>query len=403
MQVKRIAVVGLYSIRNMGDRIICDTTKYLINKERPEIELIELDAVPRKKLFYKGIHFIKYIIAVGMLRVIGPKLFKRENSSRFRYYFELCAWKLRLGFHYKRVLNSVDAVIFSGGGFLKFRTQGLNYYVEQIIHMAARKNLPVMISGVGIEDYDDKDIRCQKLKAAINMDCVKIITTRDDIAILENNYIFNKNIITALVGDPALWVPECYKCFKVASSTIGINIIRGNVFRDYGNEFTYNDVKIFYKNLLTECQKRGLNWVLFSNGMEGDQKIGREILKALHLPVKGNLLPAPKSAVRLVQMISEFEYIMAARLHACITAYSMDIPVIGLIWNDKTLMFSTQIDKSENFFSETELNICDIVDAMEQCINYPYNSQIRDDLKQSTKKYISDFLTILLDGGENDG
>lgn len=42
-----------------------------------------------------------------------------------------------------------------------------------------------MMNGVGIEGYSETDIRCQRLKKAINQDCFKVITTRDDIDTLK--------------------------------------------------------------------------------------------------------------------------------------------------------------------------------------------------------------------------
>lgn len=394
--MKKIGVVGLYSIRNMGDRIICDCTQYLMDSKNNNIEIVEVDAVPRKRSSYKGINFIRYTIAVFMIRFLGPKLFKPTSSSKARYRFEYFAWRLRLGSYYKKALVGLDAILFSGGGFLKFKTQGLNYYVEQIIKIADKNNIPVMMSGVGIEGYDENDIRCQKLKQAINSDCVKTITTRDYVDILQKNYIYNEKVVTARVGDPAIWVPQCYDIQKSETSNlIGINVIRGNVYRDYGNKLDYDGLKSFYKGLIKECKRRKLNWVLFSNGMKGDQQFGREILQELNMPVKGNLLPAPKSSKGLVEMVSQFKYILAARLHACITAYSLDIPVIGLIWNEKTEMFAQLIGKPENFYKEDQLNEVDIVDSLEQCISKNYDDNIRQELKAITKKHIINFVNDL--------
>lgn len=178
----------------------------------------------------------------------------------------------------------VDAIVFAGGGFLKFRTQGLNYYVEQIIKIAEKNNIPVMMNGVGIEGYDENDIRCQKLKVIINKDCVKVITTRDDVDTLENLYIENPDIMTARVGDPALWVPECYSLKRKGhNNIIGINIIRGRVFQAYGNTLSEFELLNFYKKLIISIEEKGWNWVLFSNGMKADQAFGNKLLKALNV------------------------------------------------------------------------------------------------------------------------
>lgn len=46
-----------------------------------------------------------------------------------------------------------------------------------------------MMNGVGIEGYSETDIRCQRLKKAINQDCFKVITTRDDIDTLKTTIL----------------------------------------------------------------------------------------------------------------------------------------------------------------------------------------------------------------------
>lgn len=203
--MKKVAVIGLYAIKNAGDNILCEATQYLIKQKNPEVQIVEVDVNPRIKS-YKGLELIPFWISKVLIRVSGS-IFKYENSSRFRYYYEYFMWWLKINHKFKTQLKDVDAIVFAGGGFLKFRTQGLNYYVEQIMKIARKNNIPVMMNGVGIEGYSETDIRCQRLKKAINQDCFKVITTRDDIDTLKNNYIVNPNIKIAHVGDPALWVP----------------------------------------------------------------------------------------------------------------------------------------------------------------------------------------------------
>ncbi|MGN1050680.1 MAG: polysaccharide pyruvyl transferase family protein, partial [Acutalibacteraceae bacterium] len=289
--------------------------------------------------------------------------------------------------------KDADAVMFAGGGFLKFRTQGLNYYVEQIIKIAEKKGIPVMMNGVGIEGYDSEDIRCQKLKAAINKDVVKIITTRDDIDTLQNNYIYNKNIITSRVGDPALWTPECYGVKRSHKrKKIGINLIRGNVFQDYGNSLSALQLKNFYLKLIRGIESRGWDWVLFSNGMKGDQVFGAKMCKDLGVSVNKKLCPAPRTSMELLDLVRSFKVVFGARLHACITSYSIDVPVVGLIWSEKSQIFCDVIGKPENYFKEDELDIETILDTIEKNFDEEYDKGIRDELKELTNKYVKIFV-----------
>ena len=393
--MKKVAVIGLYAIKNAGDNILCEATQYLIKQKNPEVQIVEVDVNPRVKS-YKGLELIPFWISKVLIRVSGS-IFKYENSSRFRYYYEYFMWWLKINHKFKTQLKDVDAIVFAGGGFLKFRTQGLNYYVEQIMKIARKNNIPVMMNGVGIEGYSETDIRCQRLKKAINQDCFKVITTRDDIDTLKNNYIVNPNIKIAHVGDPALWVPECYnmKRNENPSNVVGINVIRGRVYQAYGNTLSEFELLNFYKKLVQGVEERGWDWVLFSNGMAADQKFGAMLLRALGCSDRRKILPTANNSVEFLEQIRSFKLVFGARLHACITSYALDVPVVGLIWSEKLRIFADVIGKKDSFFEENELNIDNILDAIEREMNSNYDKTIRDDLRTRTKNYLEMFMDML--------
>lgn len=393
--MKKVAVIGLYAIKNAGDNILCEATQYLIKQKNPEVQIVEVDVNPRIKS-YKGLELIPFWISKVLIRVSGS-IFKYENSSRFRYYYEYFMWWLKINHKFKTQLKDVDAIVFAGGGFLKFRTQGLNYYVEQIMKIARKNNIPVMMNGVGIEGYSETDIRCQRLKKAINQDCFKVITTRDDIDTLKNNYIVNPNIKIAHVGDPALWVPECYNMKRNENpfNVVGINVIRGRVYQAYGNTLSEFELLNFYKKLVQGVEERGWDWVLFSNGMAADQKFGAMLLRALGCSDRRKILPTANNSVEFLEQIRSFKLVFGARLHACITSYALDVPVVGLIWSEKLRIFADVIGKKDSFFEENELNIDNILDAMEREMNANYDKTIRDDLRTRTKNYLEMFMDML--------
>lgn len=393
--MKKIAVVGLYSIKNVGDNILCDAAQYLIKECEPDVQFVEVDVNPKNAKSYKGFNKLRYFLARGMIFLSG-KIFSYENHSRFRYYYEYLMWWLKINGQFREKLKGVDAIVFCGGGFLKFRTQGLNYYVEQIVRIAEKNHIPIMMNGVGIEGYDEHDIRCQRLKRMINKNCMKVITTRDDIDTLQNHYIVNPKIRTARVGDCAFWIPECYGVERRKpgedAGVVGINVIRGKVYQAYGNSLSELELMNFYKALIRGLEDRGIDWVLFSNGMKADQVFGRQLLKGLGYRVSDKLLPAPEDTMQFLETIRGFRGVFGARLHACITAYALDVPVVGLIWSEKLQIFSELIGKPQNFFTEDQLDVEHILDTLEEGLKSPYDAQIRDALRNETAKYIRWFI-----------
>lgn len=391
---KKIGLVGLYSIKNMGDPLICETTRHILDEKENDLDIVEVDAVPRQRLSYKGLDKLKYILSVFLIRYLYPQLFKVFKGTSFRYHAENLAWRLRLASYYERTLDNLDAIIFTGGGFLKFKNQGLNYYVEQIVEICERKGIPVMFCGVGIEGFDLKDTRCLKLKATLASKCIKSVTTRDFIEILNNDYLKNLTVHRAQVGDPAFWVPETYGIQRKRNEepVIGINVIRGNIYRDYGNKLTFDELKDIYKKLILELEKKGKKWVLFSNGMKADQVFGRQILTELGMSVKDNLLPVPKSPRGLVEMVSNFDVIFGARMHACISAYALDVPVVGLIWNEKTTRLAELTKQREMYFTEDEIDLDVMVSKLINSTTFTYDVEARNMLRDSTQRELRNFI-----------
>ena len=295
--------------------------------------------------------------------------------------------------HYKQAVPECDAVIFAGGGMLKYKNQGLNYLVENIVEICEDQNIPVMFSGVGIEGFDLGDFRCKRLKSSLSSNCVKVVTTRDFIEILDNHYGLNPSTRSMLVGDPALWIPECYGIQKKQNKIpkIGINVIRGEIYRDYGNQLKPEELKLIYINLLSSLDDKGVDWVLFSNGMKVDQEFGFSILKTMGKSPQ-NIIAAPKTAKELVELISGFDVIFGARMHACITSYSLDIPVVGLIWNGKLARYSELTGQRCMFFEEDEINIDDICLKLQELGKFRYDVSLRTNLKKQTQVELFNFL-----------
>lgn len=106
-------------------------------------------------------------------------------------------------------------------------------------------------------------------------------------------------------------------------------------------------------------------------------------------------MPPPKNTVDFLGQICSFQVVFGARLHACITSYALDVPVVGLIWSEKLRIFAEVIDKKGSFFEEDELEIEQILNVMEQEMHSEYNEQIREELRGLTKKYLDGFIESL--------
>lgn len=370
---KIIGVISLDNISNIGDDILGDITEFIINNTGAKVRRIHFIGEKKNKFL---------ILVTRILAAIAYGLF----SGNFRYKLIYQTYKLRLTKYFKEKLRDLDAIVYAIG-MLKFSTQDLSYIFDIINQLASVYNIPVFMSALSVANGNSKDWRYLQLVRAVNMSCVKGITTRDGINgldLLIKNYIQNTHIYCDFVGDPALWIPECYGVTRcVDSDIIGINVIRKNIYKDYGTAFSGNQLLSLYMSLISELDRRNMKWVMFCNGMLEDYKFGQEILKAANLSQE-KLLPIPNNAKEFVYMISNFKAVFGARLHACITAFSLDVPVVGLLWDNKLKYFSETMGISSFFCNTNELKGELIVNKLQEAMAFEYDIHNRQIYKQKT-------------------
>ena len=282
----------------------------------------------------------------------------------------------------------VDAVVFAGG-ILKCTNENFWQYMPEIIKEANKHNVPVFMSAIGVEKFYPEDERSVALKEAINLPCVKGISVRDDVDTLKKDYITNKNIKIYSVYDPAVWCADTYKKhLKIDNNKdelVGLGITREKLFSDYGNpqidkEFQLN----FWKGVIDELDKRNVKWKVFTNGDTYDEIFAKEVLAFVG---HGDKLPAPLDGATLVEQISQFTSVIAGRMHSNIVAFSLSIPSIGFVWNQKLRFWGDKIGYGERFIECDNLSPQSVISAWEKArtqgvvIKPEFKSGVLDALK----------------------
>lgn len=379
---KKILIMGLESLNNFGENFVLQCDKYLVD-EFGTCDVIIFDFEPAMTKIRKLVYY--FVLCMSKLCLL----------KALRYKFVLLAVKIRCLKAYKTAIEDADMIIFGAGSF-KYGTQKLWAYYSLTIDIAKKQKIPVMFNAMNIQKYNAADWRCRFLQSHLNSECVKVITSRDGAAGVErlrNDYHINNGILCAGVGDVAFWIPECYKVQrKQMNETIGINLIYGNIFKRYGSSLPEKELIKTYVDLLKKLDNENLEWELFTNGLPSDYKFGIKLLKLYgntHKKIK-----VPKSDTDLVGMISGYKVILGARLHACICAYSLGVPFIGFIWDEKLYYFSKMAHLEKHFVSELELSGEVLYQKItgKDSIYTAEQIEQRKMWKEKTKEYINLFL-----------
>jgi polysaccharide pyruvyl transferase WcaK-like protein len=380
--MKTICFAGLMSETNLGDIIIIESTKGLYKetlKGKGSFKFSDLN------LQFTNLNF--FYRAIRKLKRLFYSFFSSDSS-----HLEVGLLKK----HYKKQIKNADLLVLVGGGLIKYKYQGFFLYLTALIEVAKELDIPLVINAVGVEGYDEDDPRCQLLEKSLNNDIVKSITTRDDIETLTHKYIYNNEIHTTKVADSAVYCDEIYKVSKKTSEVYGIGLVRGGIFLDNERNFNPEQVAQFYSDLILEIESRNLKYQLFTNGLPAD----KELLHKIEQKICGKKLNIiePKKDTDLISAISKFKGVLAARLHANIISYALNVPSIGLVWNDKLTLFGEDIGYPERFFEYDKFNAKKIVDALVFAAEQGYEPQRWLEYKRTAKSNIEEIVEKWLAG-----
>ncbi len=384
---KNILLIELKN-NNLGDTIISETCEYIVRDIDNSLNINKINLFPNKEIMKKYKPFYGYKLV--------KSIFKRLKISL--YFLDFIFWKLftkagkeAYNYYYNNI-KVADKVIVVGGGLIKYSREDFWKALYTITEICEQQKKLLYINAVGVEGFDSKNFRCKLLSASLSRKNV-IVTTRDDLKSLKK--YLKKAKDEKIVGDPALYTEETYKIkANINSEIIGIGLIRGKIYTDYGFNFKESDIINSYVNIIKELEKNNYKWQLFCNGIISDYEMGKKILKKLNLPIEEKyLVKRPQESRELIKTISNYKAIIAARLHANIVATSLGIPSIGLVWNDK-LKFFGKIIGCENRFIEKEkfVNAEYVLAQLEEAINNKYDVTIINNLMKFTKISLETFI-----------
>lgn len=350
----KVLLAGLMQGRNFGDVVISDCVKYLIKKSAKK----------------DGLKNVK-------ISTLDIRRQKDKNSLN-------------------RVRNS-DVVIFPGGGFIKYKQENLPRDMVRVMSRAEKYGIPVAFNAVGMEGYDVEDEGCKALFNMLHSNSTKYITSRDYADNINNTYLKDGYLTASRFADPAVWAADTYKIKKDNQSTVvGLGVAREGLFMDYGVPVSKEELLDIWSNIINALEREGVKYKLFTNGLRQDEEFLSDLLAYMGKEEKRDelALPSAENAKQLVEYIASFSSLIACRMHANIIAFSLGIPSVAFVWNDKLKFFGESIGCSERYLHYTQLKDTElIVNTLKKAQAEGYAEGVLKREKDSAYKSVRDFFS----------
>ena len=277
---------------------------------------------------------------------------------------------------WQKEIDAADAVVIGGGNL--FQDDDLNFplKVGAALDCIKRSGKPLAIYAVGASR--DWSLQARRLFGAIEESQLVHVSVRDTIA--SRNWLghFPTGPYARILPDPGLLTSEVIAShhlepLKVADRPIGICVTDPLILHRHSSRQTHG---IPFRRADDYCRLLGLmldagyRICLFTNGAQEDQAFARRILAEGTLAARvdsGDLYLAtrPKTPEELVTIIASTQVILAHRLHACIAAYSLGVPSVGLGWDPKVDGFFQFVGRSGYFAGDAEISAQQIARLLE--------------------------------------
>lgn len=342
----KILVLGSYFSDNLGDGVICECVAQQLQTAFPDAEVCIYDLLMRD-CFRKS-----EIPSISSLNQNRYHVIARRLVSRFHLVDkQLLSSTMRMEANraqIERMKNiECDAVVFAGGQVLM---DSYALIVEQYIQILEERSIPVFLNACGMGATVSKTVR-NRLSNVLLYPCVRWISCRDDVSLLENVYLKKKKRVVP-IADGALWCDEVYGIWKHDSSVVGLGIMYPDT-----EKVSPRRALNFWLKIIRKLDQEKIEWKIFVNGGVSDIAFAEYVYQ--HIPEPKRPLNEafsiyPCTPKDLVETISQFSSIISFRLHSHIIAASLGIPSISICWDDKVRLFFEKVGCPERCFSPND-------------------------------------------------
>lgn len=360
--MEHVIVVGDTSSTNLGDPILTHCCEYLVRQALGKVEnVIEVFDIAGRKLTNNVTptkstpivvqHAPSYLSdTLNTLKLDAKALIKWFQKDKYDFLRRLSRHQLQ------------GATFVIAGGALISSSLFYALRLNAIVNIAKKNNGKVIFNAVGIE----KTIRNFGLAKYVVRHFLKqrevvAFSTRDHVE--DVPYVTSRKEFCHQTPDPGLLASEAYNIKRTDTGTVGISVISYNAYLSVvqndkrAREITPDFLIEYWSSIINLLQTNGTPFKILTNGGEADYNMALKLVEYLGIDRDTYLLPLAQTPEELVLQLSQFSYVIAHRLHACIISTSFQIPIIPVVWSDKIQVFANMINNKNAVWPSKDVNI----------------------------------------------
>ena len=339
-----ILLIGERYSENLGDAVICETVKNIIQSsfKDAEIDMFDISGRINYNEYYSG-NNINSICTRIYWKIYG-KVLKYRNPLFYKLYLSDIQRHRRTIDLFKKKFRrkKYDLAIFAGGALFMDYFSGLIFY---LVKWLSEQNCAIVFHACGMVELSSESVFL--LRHTFSNHLVKAISLRDSFSRFRS--LFNTNCHLVDTFDTALACSKYYNKSDIINADIGIGLINIKKYYEEQKELVYR----FY------CSD--YSWKIFTNGGPWDYNFSCSILRDIGIDdseFSKYLVDRPLNAQELVYDITSFKQIVSYRMHSQIVALSFMIPSCGFEWDNKIRCLFEKMNIDRFCFKPNEVNEC---------------------------------------------
>ena len=397
-----IVICGEVFSSNLGDPIIAESLRYLLEYELSNAEIRYLDFEQRPSISSKP----SYERPVGKLPYFGwaMRLFNKLSIlslsvEKKKKLWWMIFWRKKRYHYYNKKLIGSDLLIIGGGKLLQDNNFDFPLKIHGVSECAKKLGTPTIFYACGVGQ--DWSYEATKLfKSALNH--AKYICLRDTESLRRlRSHLPNLSVSKIrIVMDPAVCISEALNIERKTSKVIGVGIIAAGVIRRHSPphlaSVSDNELIFYFLNLANKLVKHGMLVEFFCNGSEEDIRFLNMLKKSFGENIQNiKFALPPVTHHQLVTRIANYSQVIASRLHASVTSYSLDIPTLALAWDTKVASFLSEVGMEYSILNLSDEGTNNVVKLLETSVSRLDPAQTQKHKAKARK----DLRTILVDCG----